>query len=115
MDVHPTACLIHLAEAEDVRREARNIVDPGQCAVLPILTLEDDGVVSFNLDDGAVAETNRPADGGVKFGECSPGASHVISGPGVEHPPLVLVVLPRTELGENLLLLDLDDAPRCLS
>jgi hypothetical protein len=112
VDVHPTASLIHLAEAENVHRKMRNVVHPRQRTVLTTLACEEDGATPFNLDDGAIAEADRAADVGVELRECSPGASHVICGPCVEHPPLVLTILPWAELGEDPLLLDLEDVLR---
>jgi hypothetical protein len=112
VDVHPAAGLIHLAEAENVRCKTRNVVHPRQLTVLTTLACEEDGAMPFNLDDGAIVEADRAADVRVELRECSPGASHVICGPCVEHPPLVLTILPWAELGEDPLLLDLKDALR---
>jgi hypothetical protein len=112
VDVHPAAGLIHLAEAEDVRRKTGNVVHPRQHAVFTTLAREEDGVVPFNLDDGAITEADRAADVRVELGQCSSGVSHVICVPGVEHPPHLLTILPWAELGEDPLLLDLEDALR---
>jgi hypothetical protein len=67
--VHPTAGLIHLVEAEDVRHKTGNVVHPCQRAVLTTLAREEDGAAPFNLDDGTVAEADRAADVRVELGE----------------------------------------------
>jgi hypothetical protein len=112
IDVQSAAGLIHLAEAEDVHRKTGNVVHPRQHAVLTTLAREEGGAAPFNLDDGAIAEADRAADVRVELRECSPGVSHVICGLGVEHPLLVLMILCWAELGEDPLLLDLEDALR---
>ena len=55
-----------MSETRDVGGEARDVVDPCQRAVLPILLGGDDGPSSLDLRRGPVSEANTAADASVE-------------------------------------------------
>jgi len=110
VDVDMAARLVKLADAEDARLQSGNIVHPGERAVLPVLAGEDDGSPALDVGDGAVAELDGAVDLSVELGKDLLGTCHVVRGSGVEHPSPAILLLPRTEVGENLLLVDVDGA-----
>jgi hypothetical protein len=109
-DVDMAARLVKLADAEDARLQSGNIVHPGERVVLPVLAGEDDGSLALDVGDGAVAELDGAVDLSVELGKDLLETCHVVRGSGVEHPSPAILLLPRTEVGENLLLVDVDDA-----
>ena len=55
-----------MSETHDVGGEARDVVDPCERAVLPILVGGDDGPSSLDLRRGPVSEANTAADASVE-------------------------------------------------
>jgi hypothetical protein len=78
--------------------------------VLLVLAGEDDGFPALDVGDGAVAEFDGAVDLSVELGKGLLGTCHVVRGSGVEHPSPAILLLPRTEVDENLLLVDVDGA-----
>jgi hypothetical protein len=78
-----------------------------------ILAVEDDGALALDLGDGAVTELNGVTNLGVELGEDVSRPGHVVGGTGVEDPVAVVILLHQIEIGEDLLLLDVDNTVRC--
>jgi hypothetical protein len=109
VDVDATPRLIELTEAQNACPQPRNEVHSSDYAMSTILAVEDDGALALDLGDGAVAELNGAANLGVKLGEDVSRPGHVVGGTGVEDPVVVVVLLHQIEIGEDLLLLDVDN------
>jgi hypothetical protein len=93
LDVHPTTTLIELPDTDYAHLKTHNEIHFGQCAMLTSLAHEDDGVVPFDLHDGAIAQGHRPADVGVKLKEGIPRPGHVVHSTDVEDPTSVVAFL----------------------
>jgi hypothetical protein len=78
--------------------------------VLPVLAGKDDGSPTLDVGDGAVAELVGAVDLSVELSKDLLGTCHVVHGSGVERTSPAILLLPRTEVGENLLLVDVDGA-----
>jgi hypothetical protein len=113
VDVDATLHLVEPSEAHNAGPQPRNEVHSSECAVPTVLASEDDGTLALDLGDGVVAELDGAVDLGVKLGEDVPRLGHVAGGTGVEDPSDVVVLLRRSEISKDLLLLDVDDAMRC--
>jgi hypothetical protein len=110
VDVDMAVRLVKLADAKDAGLQSGNIVHLGEHAMLPVLAGEDDGSPTLDVGDGAVAELDGAVDLSVELDKNLLGTCHVVRGSGVEHPSPAILLLPRTEVGENLLLVDVDGA-----
>ena len=106
------AHLLQLTETDDVRLELGDVVDSRQCSVLAVLAHEHNGTAPLDLHHGAVAEPDVAAHLGVKLGEGVAAPGHVISGPSVQDPEVIVSLLPGPQICVDLLLVDDDAALR---
>jgi hypothetical protein len=95
------AYFVKLLDAKDAHLELGDEVDPGECAVLPIPADEDDGAATLDAHHRFIAEVDRPADTGDELEEGAVGISHVVGGPGVDHPSRQVYSLPSFPICAN--------------
>jgi hypothetical protein len=113
VNVDAAPCLVELPETHNAGLQLWNVVHSSECVVSTGLAGEDDGASSLDLGDGAVTELDGAADLGVKLDRNVSRPSNVVGGASVEDPVAVVVLLYRTKISKNMLLLDVDDASRC--
>jgi hypothetical protein len=102
-DLEPN--FIELTNTEDVSLELGNEIDFGEDSVLPASAAEDDSVTSFDAHHRPVIESDCSTDVGVELRKGTTGTSHVVGGPGVDHPSRGVGCSSLfTNLSEHLLL-----------
>jgi hypothetical protein len=88
-----TARLIELADTDDARRQAWDVVHPSERAVRDIFAGEKNASPTFDHRDGAITEFHRAGDMGVELDEDFPRPRHVVCGTCVKGPPIMVVPL----------------------
>jgi hypothetical protein len=92
LDLHTRTALIQLSQADDRVPQRGDVVNSGEQSVLTRLGGEDDGADDLDLHIGGIPKLDRASNIGVKLSKELPSTGHVMGGPGVEAPPVTLVV-----------------------
>jgi len=94
LDLHARAILIQLSQADDGVPQRGDVVDTSEQPVLIGLGSEDDRADALELHGRGIPKLDGASNAGVKLGEELPSLGHVVSGAGVEAPPVDLVAGP---------------------
>jgi hypothetical protein len=92
LDLHTLTTLIQLFQADDRVPQCGDVVELYKQYMLTRLGGEDDRADALDLHAGGVHKLDGASNIGVKLSEELPSTDHVMSGTGVEAPPVSLIV-----------------------